>query len=92
MDASRNVLIVGTSKGAPSQKVFSMHQVVDVVKLDPTRFQMRMDSGMKLTLQMDTELAATLMVERLHHLIAEVHAEYGNEGKMQPLKTQYAAK
>merc|ERR1712137_1225016 len=91
MDATRHVLIVGKKKGSPANKVYSIHQLVDVVKVSSPQFQLRINSGEKLTLEMETEKAATMMVERLHSLATSVHSEYGNEWKMQPLKRGYGA-
>ena len=88
MDAGRNVLIVGTSKGAPSNKVYSLHQLVDVVHIShqPTKFRIDATSGESLVLEMESKNATSMVVERLHAMITAVHEEYGNGGKMRPLK------
>jgi hypothetical protein len=88
MDNNLQVLMVSKSKGADTQKIFSVHELEDVVKTDTFQFQICAMNGDVVNLKTSSAKSTELLVKRLHRVIFKAHQAHGNEGKMKPYKPQ----
>jgi len=92
MDDNLQSLIIATSKGAPTHKVFSVHELVDVTRVSDRALEIHCKSGQTIVLEIETPEANTILVKKLHALILSTHQQHGNESVMKPHKDSIVSK